>query len=84
MNVPPSHGHSHPLGATVIDGGVNVSLFSRFATGVELLLFDQQDGRPLRVIPIDPVQGRSYHYWHVFGHYRAASRSVVLLYTSSK
>jgi len=66
MNVPPSHGHSHPLGATVIDGGVNFSLFSRFATGVELLLFDKADNPPSRVLPIDPVQGRSYHYWHVF------------------
>jgi isoamylase len=29
---------SSPLGATVIDGGVNFSLFSRNVTGVELLL----------------------------------------------
>jgi glycogen operon protein len=61
-----TNGHSHPLGATVVDGGVNFSLFSRFATGVELLLFDRQDGPPARVVLIDPVQGRTYHYWHAF------------------
>ena len=36
-------GHSAPLGATVVDGGVNFSLFSRSATGVELLLFERED-----------------------------------------
>ena len=60
-------GRSYPLGATVIEGGVNFSLFSRTATGVELLLFDREDdATPSRVIPIDPVTNRTYHYWHVF------------------
>lgn len=36
-------GRSSPQGATVVDGGVNFSLFSRLATGAELLLFDQED-----------------------------------------
>ena len=27
---------------------------------------DEDDGRPARVIPIDPVLNRTYHYWHVF------------------
>ena len=59
-------GHSSPLGATVVDGGVNFSLFSRSATGVELLLFDQQDdARPARVMRLDPAANRTYHYWHV-------------------
>jgi isoamylase len=59
-------GRSAPLGATVRDGGVNFSLFSRCATGVELLLFDRaEDAQPARVIPIDP-KTRSYHYWHAF------------------
>ena len=39
----------------------------RLAEAVELLLFDAADGaRPARVIPIDPVANRTYHYWHVF------------------
>ncbi len=57
---------SHPLGATCVNGGVNFSLFSRTASGVELLLFDaEDDSRPARVIPFDPC-ARSYHYWHIF------------------
>ena len=60
-------GRSSPLGATVVDGGVNFSLFSRTASGVELLFFDREDDRaPSRVVPIDPTTNRTYHYWHVF------------------
>jgi glycogen operon protein len=60
-------GKSSPLGATVRDGGVNFSLFSRSAAGVELLLFDRvDDARPARVLPLDPASHRTYHYWHVF------------------
>jgi glycogen operon protein len=56
-----------PLGATVCPDGVNFSVYSRGATGVDLLLFDRvDDTRPSRVIPIDPVASRTYHYWHVF------------------
>src|SRR6185503_14738594 len=60
-------GRNFPLGATVIDRGVNFSLFSRSATNVELLLFDSvTDARPAQVIRLDPVTNRTYHYWHVF------------------
>jgi len=60
-------GESAPLGATPSDGGVNFSIFSRDATQVELLLFDREDDvRPARVIHLDPVAHRTYHYWHVF------------------
>jgi isoamylase len=58
---------SAPLGATLVDGGVNFSLFSRNATGVELVFFDHEsDAKPARVIALDPVANRSYHYWHAF------------------
>jgi isoamylase len=60
-------GSSSPLGATVVPGGVNFSVFSRGATAVDLLLFEREDGpRPTRVISIDPFINRTYHYWHVF------------------
>ena len=60
-------GRSYPLGATLAHGGTNFSLFSRSATGVELLLFDREDdAKPVRVIRIDPASNRTYHYWHVF------------------
>ena len=48
-------GNSSPIGATVVNGGVNFSLYSRHATGVELLLFDKsEDAKPARVIGLDP------------------------------
>src|SRR4030095_17202266 len=66
MNPVGKAGHSSPLGATAVAGGVNFSLFSRSATGVELLLFDRDDdARPARVLCLDPVANHTYHYWHV-------------------
>ena len=60
-------GSAAPLGATVTATGTNFSVFSKHATGIELLLFDRvDDRRPARVIPIDPVTNRQYHYWHTF------------------
>jgi isoamylase len=60
-----SLGRSAPLGATIVAGGVNFSVFSRYASAVELLFFDREDDpRPSRVIPIDPAASRTYHYWH--------------------
>lgn len=60
-------GTSFPLGATVRDGGVNFSVYSRNATLVELLLFDGMDAiEPALVIPLEPREHRTYHYWHVF------------------
>jgi isoamylase len=62
-----ARGTSAPLGATPGPAGVNFSVYSKHATAIELLLFDRvDDARPARVIPIDPADNRSYHYWHVF------------------
>ena len=62
-----SAGQSSPLGATVVAGGANFSVFSRDASRIELLFFDREDDpRPARVLPLDPVRNRTYHYWHVF------------------
>src|SRR5262245_8932091 len=58
-------GLSAPLGATIRDGGVNFSVFSRDATLIELLFFSDADAaHPSRVIPLAPFQHRSQHYWH--------------------
>jgi isoamylase len=63
----PGIGHSFPIGATLVNGGANFSVFSRSAVSIELLLFDRvDDARPSRVIPLDPSANRTYHYWHVF------------------
>ena len=46
---------------------MNFSVFSKHATGVELLLFDRvDDAQAARVIRLDPAANRTYHYWHVF------------------
>jgi glycogen operon protein len=56
-----------PLGATVVDGGVNFSVFSKNATRIELLLFDDERAtRPATVIPFDARLHKTYHYWHTF------------------
>ena len=60
-------GARFPPGATIVAGGVNFSLFSRHATGVELLLYEAADSpRPFQIIALDPDLNRSYFTWHVF------------------
>jgi len=64
---PVSQGVAHPLGATVYPEGVNFSLFSEGATGVELLLFDDHDNpEPFQIIRFDPTLHKTFHFWHVF------------------
>lgn len=60
-------GKTYPVGATVSLTGVNFCVFSRNATGMDLLLFDQPDsGTPSQVISLDPTVNRTYHYWNIF------------------
>ena len=59
-------GKPYPLGAHLTDRGVQFSVFSRHATGVTLLLFDEpQQERPGLSIPLDPRQHRSGDVWHI-------------------
>jgi isoamylase len=67
MNQSENAGKASPLGATVESNGVNFSLYSRDASGIELLLFDREDDeQPARSISLDPFANRTYHYWHGF------------------
>lgn len=60
-------GAPHPLGSTVDEGGVNFSIFSQNATGVQLLLFDKHnDKQPRQVIELDPKNNRSFCFWHCY------------------
>jgi glycogen operon protein len=60
-------GSPHPLGATPSPEGVNFSLFSENATGVELLLFSTHDApQPFQTITLDPYVNKTFHFWHVF------------------
>ncbi len=60
-------GSAHPPGTTTYPDGVNFSLFSRAATGVLLLLFDDLAAtEPAQMIRFDPFQNKTFHFWHVF------------------
>jgi len=59
-------GSRYPAGATVVAGGVNFSIYSRHATHVELLLFDDAVcPEPFQVIPLEARQHRAFFFWHV-------------------
>jgi glycogen operon protein len=46
---------------------VNFSVFSKHASHVELLLFDDESAsQPSTVIPLHADRHRTYHYWHAF------------------
>jgi len=60
-------GAPHPLGATVRPDGVNFSLYSSGATGVDLLLFSAHDApQPTQTIALVPTKNKTFHFWHVF------------------
>ncbi|MBU6228932.1 MAG: glycogen debranching protein GlgX [Cyanobacteria bacterium REEB459] len=60
-------GQSYPLGATLYATGANFCLYSKHATGVDLLLFNSENIRqPSRVIGLDSQKHRTSYYWHGF------------------
>src|SRR5208282_2899738 len=64
---PVEDGSPHPLGATPSPSGVNFSLFSSNATGIELLLFSAHDSlEPFQTIRLDPYMNKTFHFWHAF------------------
>lgn len=65
-NLTYSEGMCHPLGSSVQKNGVNFSLFSENATGVELLLFESHDSKePFQTIHLDPIKNRTFSFWHI-------------------
>jgi isoamylase len=54
-------GREYPLGATVVDGGVNFALYSRNASAVYLLLFDEPNSEPTDIIRL---HDRDKFIWH--------------------
>ncbi len=60
-------GQAFPIGATVVDRGVNFSIFSKNATQVELLLFEGPEAvEASRVFLFDKKVNRTGFYWHIF------------------
>ena len=60
-------GRPHPLARSRTPSGVNFSVFSRNATSVELLLFDEHDDRePAQIVKLDAAANKSFFFWHVY------------------
>jgi isoamylase len=60
-----SPGKFYPLGATLLDDGVNFAIYSQHAQEVFLLLFDESDGEPTEIIRLsNPTR----YIWHVLVH----------------
>jgi isoamylase len=71
IDVHPTHNHAgfqlrvgkaFPFGATTVPGGVNFSVFSRFATDCTLVLFEKGDAEPFAEIPF-PDEFRIGNVW---------------------
>ena len=53
MKISTLPGKNSPVGATVYPNGVNFSLFSKIAQGIDLLIFDQADqAQPIQSVVI--------------------------------
>lgn len=66
MNITLSPGKPVPFGSTVTATGVNFALFSRHATRVWLMLFDEPtDDAPGYEVELDPINHRTGDMWHI-------------------
>jgi isoamylase len=60
-------GRSYPSGAKPDGKGVNFSIFTRHATGVELLLFETPYcTEPFQTIVLEKNVNRTFYSWHVY------------------
>jgi isoamylase len=61
-----SKGYALPLGARLHKSGANFAIFSRHASRVWLLLFDEDFEYPSQTIELDPSQNKTGDIWHVW------------------
>lgn len=55
------------MGARWKPQGTNFAIFSRHATGVELVLYEKADSlEPIQIIPLDPLHNRTFFFWHIY------------------
>ncbi|MES1254177.1 MAG: glycogen debranching protein GlgX [Acidobacteriota bacterium] len=59
-------GTALPLGAVLVRGGVNFSIFSHYAASIKLLLFSPGGRDPVIEVPLNPRFHRTGDVWHVF------------------
>ena len=86
-------GHRFPMGASVVNGGVNFCVLSPRATRMWLRLYrGATDAEPLAEIELAPARHRTFAFWHVFVGgaqpgwfytWRADGRSAVMGQTSA-
>jgi glycogen operon protein len=73
------NGKPLPMGAELTETGVNFSLFSRYATAVSLVLFeDEGPGSGRREIALDKRKNRTGDVWHC--HVRDLKAGALYLY----
>lgn len=60
-------GHPYPIGSAPDKRGVNFCVFSKNATAVELLIFNQCDSsKPCQTVSLDSRNHRSGYFWHAY------------------
>ena len=67
-----------PLGLSRSDDGFNLAVFSRHATGVGLLIFDDRNEQPIEVIALDANSNRSGDIWHARLSFAIRGKSYAL------
>ncbi len=61
------NGSRFPVGISLTEDGANFCIFSRHASQVELLLYENISSQfPFQTIRLDPVHNHSFFFWHVF------------------
>ena len=62
-----SRGAPKTFGATICPNGVNFSLYSRDATKVQLILFEDENSvSPSQIIDLDSQKNKTGDVWHIF------------------
>lgn len=65
VNIMIAEGQPTPPGATWMGDGWNFGLYSRHATGVTLLLYDNVEFvKPLAALKLDPIRNKTGRIWH--------------------
>lgn len=65
QNIQCTEGRAYPIGASLTQDGVNFSIYSKDATAIELLLFNDADDALPHIIPLSDDVNRTGHYWHI-------------------
>ena len=64
-----SPGSPYPMGAKLKRDGVNFSIFSRHATSVELLLYENADSlEPIQAFHLESRINKTFYSWHILVH----------------